>query len=215
MHTEPSSADFPILVLISADVSVLVSFNFLFLPFWLSSSAGSQFALGSKKSCWFFSVVIMEWQLPSSLHARQETRSLLFLFYLSNFQSIKKHHLWTSLAVQWLRLCASPAGDKGSIPDQEMKILHATWCGQKRIIFFKKKQHLIIMMFQALMLSIHSWIGCVPAAEGGCRPVRPIVKLYDEGYERTSTTCCRSTNSGIEGWVQRRLLSKVKSRMTF
>ena len=91
---------------------------------------------------------------------------------------------------------------------------------KKNHIFKKeKKQHLIIMMFQALMLSIHSWIGCVPAAEGHCRPEgdtdRPVAKQCDEGYERTSTKCCRSTNSGIEGWVQRKLLSKVKSRMTF
>lgn len=143
---------------------------------------------------------------------KPEVHSFSFTFLIF---SKSKTSPWASLAVWWLRLCASPAGDKGSIPDQEMKILHATWCSQKRIIFFKKKQHLIIMMFQALMLSIHSWISCVPAAEGGCRPVRPIAKLYDEGYKRTSTACCRSTNSGIEGWVQRRLLSKVKSRMTF
>ena len=33
--------------------------------------------------------------------------------------------------VQWLRFCASNAGDSGSIPGQGMKIPLATWCGQK------------------------------------------------------------------------------------
>ena len=32
----------------------------------------------------------------------------------------------TSLAVQWLRLCASTAGGMGSIPGQGPKILHAS-----------------------------------------------------------------------------------------
>ena len=33
-----------------------------------------------------------------------------------------------SLAVQWLRLCASIAGGTGSIPGWEIKISHAAWC---------------------------------------------------------------------------------------
>ena len=33
----------------------------------------------------------------------------------------------TSLAVQWLRLCASTAVGAGSIPGQGTKILQATW----------------------------------------------------------------------------------------
>ena len=37
----------------------------------------------------------------------------------------------TSLAVQWLRLCASTAGGAGSIPGQGTTIPHAAWCGQK------------------------------------------------------------------------------------
>ena len=37
----------------------------------------------------------------------------------------------TSLAVQWLRHCASTAGDAGSIPGQGTKILHAVRCSQK------------------------------------------------------------------------------------
>ena len=34
--------------------------------------------------------------------------------------------------VQWLRLCASPAGDVGSILSWGTKILQATWCDQKK-----------------------------------------------------------------------------------
>ena len=37
----------------------------------------------------------------------------------------------TSLAVQWLGLRASTAGDTGSIPGWRTKILHATQHGQK------------------------------------------------------------------------------------
>ena len=42
----------------------------------------------------------------------------------------------TSLAVQWLRLCASNAGDMGLIPGRGTKIPHATRHGQKKL---KKK----------------------------------------------------------------------------
>ena len=37
----------------------------------------------------------------------------------------------TSLAVQWLRLCASTAGGMGLIPGQGTKILHAAQHSQK------------------------------------------------------------------------------------
>ena len=40
--------------------------------------------------------------------------------------------LGTSLVVQWLRLRASNAGDKGSVLGLETKIPHAAWRGQKR-----------------------------------------------------------------------------------
>ena len=41
--------------------------------------------------------------------------------------------------VQWLRLCTSTAGGTGSIPGWGTKILHATWCGQKKIKLKKKE----------------------------------------------------------------------------
>ena len=40
--------------------------------------------------------------------------------------------MWTSLAVQWLRLWASTARDTGSIPDWGTKISHAQ-CGPKNV----------------------------------------------------------------------------------
>ena len=46
---------------------------------------------------------------------------------------LKKHCAFgTSLAVQWLRLCASKAGDMGSIPGLWTKIAHAVWWGKKK-----------------------------------------------------------------------------------
>ena len=38
----------------------------------------------------------------------------------------------TSLAFQWLRLCASTAGGAGSIPGQGTKILHAVQSNTKK-----------------------------------------------------------------------------------
>ena len=38
----------------------------------------------------------------------------------------------TFLEIQWLLLCASVAGDMGSIPRCGTEILHATWCSQKK-----------------------------------------------------------------------------------
>ena len=50
----------------------------------------------------------------------------------------REKNIWTSLAVQQLRLCTSSAGGVGSIPGWGTKIWHATWCGQslKTKIFF-------------------------------------------------------------------------------
>ena len=43
-----------------------------------------------------------------------------------------KHHIGTSLVVQWLRLRSSTAGGRGSIPGQGTKIPHASRRGQKK-----------------------------------------------------------------------------------
>ena len=45
---------------------------------------------------------------------------------------------WTTLAVQWLRLCTSSAGGVGSIPCRGTRIPDATWHGQKK----KENYHL-------------------------------------------------------------------------
>ena len=39
---------------------------------------------------------------------------------------------WTSLAVQWLRFCASIEVSMGSIPGQGTKIPHAMWPKKKK-----------------------------------------------------------------------------------
>ena len=46
-----------------------------------------------------------------------------------------KNENGTSLAVQWLRFCASTTGDGGSVPGQGTKIPHATQGGQKKCFF--------------------------------------------------------------------------------
>ena len=48
---------------------------------------------------------------------------------------LPKKKLGTSLAIQWLRLCASTAGGMGSIPVRELRC-RAVWQKKK-----KKKQH--------------------------------------------------------------------------
>ena len=45
---------------------------------------------------------------------------------------LKSGNLGTSLAVQWLRLCASTVGAMDLIPGQGIKIQHAAWHGQKK-----------------------------------------------------------------------------------
>ena len=61
---------------------------------------------------------LQQWWLSSSVK--------IVLFFFKNHDKIG-----TSLAVQWLRLCASTAGGTGSIPGRGTKIPHATWHGQK------------------------------------------------------------------------------------
>ena len=46
--------------------------------------------------------------------------------------SIKIQKPGTSLAVQWLGLCAFTAEGPGFIPGQGTKIPQAAWCGQKK-----------------------------------------------------------------------------------
>ena len=53
--------------------------------------------------------------------------------YQLEWPSSKKNlQTGTSPVVQWLRLCASTAGGKGSIPGQGTKIPHAVLCSQKK-----------------------------------------------------------------------------------
>ena len=71
---------------------------------------------------------------PIQVHAAPE-------FHLPT--QVKKSHWGTSLAVQWLRLCASTAGGVGSIPGQGTKIPHASLPGQK----IKKKTKTLLELY--------------------------------------------------------------------
>ena len=53
---------------------------------------------------------------------------ILFTKYSSQSEVLRSG---TSMAVQWLRLCAPIAGGVGLTPGQGTKILHATWYSQK------------------------------------------------------------------------------------
>jgi len=73
--------------------------------------------------------------------------------------SLKKYNLLkiyqgTSLVVQWLRLCASIARGRGSIPGQGTKIPHGIQCGQK----VKK----VILKYEEWFLyDKNSWVSCL------------------------------------------------------
>ena len=69
--------------------------------------------------------------------------SLVDLYLYYNFK-LNFYFSGTPLLVQWLRLCASNAGDVGLIPGWGTKISHAMWHGQKKKkekkdIYLKKK----------------------------------------------------------------------------
>ena len=52
-------------------------------------------------------------------------------FSEANSQNAKCSHAGNLLVVQWLELCASTAGDMGSIPGQGTKIPYAIRCGSR------------------------------------------------------------------------------------
>ena len=63
------------------------------------------------------------WHLrPSPLGRPTQPMMPTLLHHVSD---LKDRLLGTALAVQWLRLCASTAGDMGLIPGQRTKISHA------------------------------------------------------------------------------------------
>ena len=55
-----------------------------------------------------------------------------------------------SLVVQWLRLCASNAGDEGLMPGQGTKIPHAIRSKNRNRLFFKKGTEMNLMKFLPL-----------------------------------------------------------------
>ena len=72
--------------------------------------------------------------------------NILMHFLPVFFFSTSMYMCGTSLAIQWLGLCASSAGDVGPIPNQGgTKIPHAKRHNQK--LLFKKKKNIYIYVY--------------------------------------------------------------------
>ena len=116
------------------------SYYHLSYPFWIKASLSvfqdfhvltSIIALITLSgSCWFspvFSLLYYNcWRAvfcssPSAFYRHCLAQGLTY----NRYSVIVKIMTGTSLAVQWLRLCASNAGGTGSIPGQGTKIPHA------------------------------------------------------------------------------------------
>ena len=56
----------------------------------------------------------------------------VYVVWFAGLITLSEENVWTSLVVQWLRLCISTAGGVGLIPGRGAKIPHAMQCGQKK-----------------------------------------------------------------------------------
>ena len=93
---------------------------------------GTETSWGSV-SCWFHN----PWELPPRCGCVQLYCNVQVIVW---DQKINQEWVWgTSLAVQWLRLQASTAGNMGSTPGRGTKILHVTRYGKKQT---NKRMHL-------------------------------------------------------------------------
>ena len=89
----------------------------------------------------FLLVGIVRKYLPKILFLHQEITTnqtriskiyiLKYLYYLTIILKLLNFS-GTFLASQWLRLCASSAGDTGLIPGSRTESSHAAWCSQKK-----------------------------------------------------------------------------------
>ena len=91
------------------------------------------------------------WHVYLCIHEKENKDAKISLRYISG--------IGTFPVAQWLRLPASTSGVMGSIPDQETKTLHASWCGQKVIKIWGKKN-----MFQAM-----TTMSSLPPDNSSCR----------------------------------------------
>ena len=78
------------------------------------------------KNCPFLLIFFSYLSNGSSSHIYKFVQPFFFFFH---FLTTKMKAPGTSLAVWWLRLHASTAGDEGSVPGWGTKILHAMRCG--------------------------------------------------------------------------------------
>ena len=92
---------------------------------WVFHIAGRCFTVWATKEAviWLSAVLIIALVLTNSLVI------LAGWFLLTDFKDHIISWIGTSLAVQWLRLCTSTAGDMHSMPGRGTKISHATQCG--------------------------------------------------------------------------------------
>ena len=93
---------------------------------------------------WMVSISVQNYRVANSLQSSESTGDLTLILFLlwkfhCSFQTKERQEIdviltkkasgsWTSLVFQWLRLLTPSAGGVGSIPGQEIKVLHATRC---------------------------------------------------------------------------------------
>ena len=84
--------------------------------------------MDTKGGTWRGRGCVMNWDIGIDIY------TLICIKWITNKNLLFKKNIYslgTSLAVQWLRLCASNAGAMGLIAGQGAKIPHAVWRGQK------------------------------------------------------------------------------------
>ena len=118
-------------------IDICIIFPFIFSSVSLNNDGVNRiYAITSSLLGWMvFSFLLTA--CSSGLHTNFTNSALISenVFFLINWitmSSFKNSPWGTSLVVQWLRLCASVAGNMDSIPGWGTKIPHATCLGRKK-----------------------------------------------------------------------------------
>ena len=90
----------------------------------------------------------------------------------------------TSLVVQWLKIYAFIAGDRGSVPGRETRILQATWCSQNKQTERFQRERLRVPWAQ-------EWTGSL----GGGSLVPPVLLIRKGGKGLSSVMRMRGAES--------------------
>ena len=114
----------------------------------------------------------------------------------------------TSLAAQWLRLCAVNAGGTSSIPGQGNKIPYAMWCGQK---IFKKFLHSLYIVEEKSTHGSEAGMGCSPVQPTSSPAVRTIISNFPgwEGHPFIKSHAQGLTVNGRLNWNKDLLFSSL------